>query len=371
MAIPWYEQLLGAVQKPFEGVGDSFSDLNFLGASVPESFKMMKSSGLLGDKEYQSAIDQANSRGTRNAILKGLISYGTQDFNKGYGSAFDRRYLQKPALTAMSESQKALNKLPTDVATQYQMAGLKRTSDDATTKAAYVKALKSGKYGEFTDAQMDAAGAMSLPQLVDLTQGEGVTYQNVVKGGMTQRYAAPKGRLIDENKDGIGDNWQKVGDAYTSREQQLIPGGSQSAFKNNLVGINSGVLGFEPTNPKLVYQAASDMSNVSQQFKKEAALQNIIINDAQSNYLARQAMIDSKAFQENNFGFDGGELYDTKTYLDYITANKDKILSQVGGASQSSNQSSGSPIELSNGNIFKPGVGELKLLPNGTYQKVK
>tara|TARA_R110000803_G_scaffold61313_1_gene121106 strand:+ start:515 stop:1624 length:1110 start_codon:yes stop_codon:yes gene_type:complete len=367
----WYDDVLKTVQKPFEGVGDAFSEMNLLGASVPESFEMMKSSGLLGEKEYQSAVDKANARGTRNALLKGLIAYGTQDFNKGYGSALDARYLRTPALVGMNESQKALDRLPKDVATQYQMAGLKRTADDAATKAAYVTALKSGKYGEFTEAQMDAAGAMSLPQLVDLTQGQGVTYQNVVKDGKTQRYAVPKGKLIDENKDGIGDNWQKVGDAYTSREQQLIPAGSQSAFKNNLVGINAGVLGFEPTNPKLIYQAASDMSNVSQQFKKEAAMQNINLNDADSNLLARQAMIDSKAFQENNFGFDGGELYDTETYLKYIRANKDKILSEVGGASQSNNQSSGEVIQLSNGNIFKTGVGELKLLPDGTYQKVK
>ena len=78
MAIPWYEQLLNSAQKPFEGVGDSFSEMNFLGASVPESFKMMKSSGLLGDKEYQSAVDKANASGTRNAIIKGIIDYGTR-----------------------------------------------------------------------------------------------------------------------------------------------------------------------------------------------------------------------------------------------------------------------------------------------------
>jgi len=327
MAIPWYEQLLGAVQKPFEGVGDSFSDLNFLGGSVPESFKMMKDSGLLGDKEYQSAIDKANTTGTRNAILKGLISYGTQDFNKGYGSAFDRRYLREPALTAMSESQKALNKLPTDVATQYQMAGLKRTADDASTRAAYVQALKSGKYGEFTDAQLDLAGSMTTPQLVDMIQGKSPQFKTLIDDqGLSQDYIV-KGPDVK--------NWIPVGSKR--QEDNIIPKDSGRALiEDAYINLDENFLGFKPENSTLKLTAASDIGSIARSIQKDAADNGMSMSMSEAKNKALTLFKESKAYRPATSLFEklsgqrpqltgsksGEEEYSAEEYIKYYNAQR-------------------------------------------------
>lgn len=351
----WYDDVLKTIQQPFEGVGDAFSEMNLLGASVPESFKMMKDSGLLGEKEYQSAVDKANSRGTRNALLKGLIAYGTQDFNKGYGSALDARYLRTPALVGMNESQKALDQLPTDVATKYQMAGLKRTADDAATRAAYVKELKSGKYGEFTDAELDLAGSMTIPQLVDMKKGKNPQFKTLIDDqGLSQDYIV-KGPDVT--------NWIPVG-SKRQEDSTVMKDPGKASSEQAFLQIKNGSLGFEPTNPQLLAIAANNVASVAKLIQQQYLDAGQDVSLAQVQNEAIQLLKESEAYKEAPAFYKGGsEQYDSEKFINY--ANKKY------NASIQNNKSSGEVIQLSNGNIFKTGVGELKLLPDGTYQKVK
>ena len=323
----WYDDVLKTVQQPFEGVGDAFSEMNLLGASVPESFEMMKDSGLLGEKEYQSAVDKANARGTRNALLKGLITYGTQDFSKGYGSALDPRYLRAPALTAMNESQKALDRLPKDVATQYQMAGLKRTADDAATRAAYVKELKSGKYGEFTEAQLDLAGSMTTPQLVDMIQGKSPQFKTLVDDqGLSQDYIV-KGPDVT--------NWIPVGSKR--QEDNIIPKDSGRALTDvSYISLDENLLGFKPKNNELRITAASDIASMTRSIQKDAADKGISMPLPEARNKALTLFKESKAYKPAASLFEklsgqrpqltgsksGEEEYNAEEYINYYNAQR-------------------------------------------------
>ena len=321
----WYDDVLKTVQQPFEGVGDAFSEMNLLGASVPESFEMMKDSGLLGEKEYQSAVDKANARGTRNALLKGLIAYGTQDFNKGYGSALDPRYLRTPALVGMNESQKALDKLPKDVATQYQMAGLKRTADDAATRAAYVKELRSGKYGEFTDAEKDLAGSMSTPQLVDMIKGKNLQFKTLVDDqGLSQDYIV-KGPDVK--------NWTPVG-SKRQLDSTIIKDPGRALPEQAFLQIENGALGFQPSDPKLSALASGDVASVTRLLQQRYSDVGKQISLAELQNEAIKMLQESKAYKKAPAWYTGGsEEYNSEEYINYV--NK-KI-----GVPQQSNQSGG------------------------------
>tara|TARA_R110000822_G_scaffold188461_1_gene327554 strand:+ start:853 stop:1926 length:1074 start_codon:yes stop_codon:yes gene_type:complete len=125
----WYDRLLGTASKPFAGVGESFEDLNIFGASVPESFKQMNTAGLLGPGVYEAAIADADKKGKRDAIVQGLLSFGTQNFNKGVGSIFNPAYLAKPLGTAIESAQKPYDELSPNVMNLEKLKEFKRTSD--------------------------------------------------------------------------------------------------------------------------------------------------------------------------------------------------------------------------------------------------
>lgn len=140
----WYDRLLGTASKPFAGVGESFEDLNIFGASVPESFKQMNTAGLLGPGVYEAAIADADKKGKRDAIVQGLLSFGTQNFNKGVGSIFNPAYLAKPLGTAIESAQKPYDELSPNVMNLEKLKEFKRTSDNSLAQQ---EIMKSGFKG--------------------------------------------------------------------------------------------------------------------------------------------------------------------------------------------------------------------------------
>ena len=53
----------------------------------------MKTAGLLSDTEYKNAVNQADIRSKRNAIVQGLLGYGLGIYLVVNGLSFDESYL--------------------------------------------------------------------------------------------------------------------------------------------------------------------------------------------------------------------------------------------------------------------------------------
>lgn len=133
-------------QNPFAGVGETFKEMNILGVTTPENVKQMESLGLLESDQIQAA----KTRGLRDAIVQGLIAYGSQDFNKNLGTAFAPAYLLPALGVAMKTAQEPVSKLPEDVMNLEKLKTFKRE----TEKGAKVRELFSqGIFKKTTDEQ--------------------------------------------------------------------------------------------------------------------------------------------------------------------------------------------------------------------------
>ena len=144
-----YLDFLKNITNPFEGVIDTITKpvdeggINILGASAPKEFEAMKTAGLLTNEEYQDALNKADMRSKRNAIVQGLLGYGLQDFNKGYGSAFDPRYLKAGLASAIPAAQKPFDELAPNVMNIEKLKTFKR---DSNKDAKVREILKQGFY---------------------------------------------------------------------------------------------------------------------------------------------------------------------------------------------------------------------------------
>ena len=160
--------LLRKAKKPFEGVGETFSELNLLGSSVPESFKQMRDVGLLDTNAYNDAVAKADKRGKRNALIQGALRFGLQDFNKNVGSAFNPVYLKSPLLSAIDASQKSYDQLPTNAMKNIQFSEFKRKKDLETSRLAMIEKLKTSP--NISDEERQMLPYMTTPQVVEASK---------------------------------------------------------------------------------------------------------------------------------------------------------------------------------------------------------
>ena len=159
----WYDEILNQASNPLTGVGEKFKDLNILGASVPKQYEQMQQAGLLGPGVYEAAIQDADTRGKRNALIQGLLAYGTQDFNKGYGSILP--YLAKPVAAAMGAAQQTYDELPQDAMRNIELSQFKRKQDLETDRLAMIEKLKSSS--NISDSEREMLPFMTMAQLIE------------------------------------------------------------------------------------------------------------------------------------------------------------------------------------------------------------
>ena len=358
----YFTNLMKDFENPFTGVGDSFKDLNILGASAPEEFKAMKTAGLLSDTEYQDAINKADTRGKRSAIIQGLLGFGLQNFDKGYGSAFDPRYLKAGLAAAIPAAQKPFDKLASNTMNIEKLKEFKRTKDKEVSRLAMIKDFQSGTYGTvedgtFTKEQMALFPQLGIAQMYDmvkpnvyapsnlkklqsdlskLTPGtksynevqgaitklttkdpSSLSFQNVVnKEGLTQKWQVPKGPYgNDENNDGVPDNWNPVGEPYISREQKDIPTANRSLTDFTTFKMQQGAFDFEPSL-KVLGLAGPDAASVAEQIGELYRKSGNSINDSVKINKSIQLLKESKALKEGNLFND--DTYDSEIFLKYV-----------------------------------------------------
>lgn len=159
----WYDDILNKASNPLAGVGESISNLNLFGAEVPEQFTQMRDAGLLGEGAYEAAIADADKRSKRDAIIQGLLAYGSQDFNRNTGSIIP--YLTKPVAVAMSAAQKPYDKLSTNAMRNIELSEFKRKQDLETDRLSMIEKLKSNP--NISDEERQMLPFMTTPQLVE------------------------------------------------------------------------------------------------------------------------------------------------------------------------------------------------------------
>tara|TARA_R110000824_G_scaffold2339_1_gene11012 strand:- start:3807 stop:4931 length:1125 start_codon:yes stop_codon:yes gene_type:complete len=174
-----YFDFIKDLKNPFTGMGKSITDplakggLSILGSEVPQEYTALRDAGLLDKGQYEKSIAGAKTRGNRNAIIQGLLSFAGQDFNKGVGSVFNPAYLSKPIMTAMDTSQKQFDKLAPNVMNLEKLKEFKRTKDKEVSRLAMIKDFQSGTYGTvedgtFTKEQMALFPQLNIAQMYDM-----------------------------------------------------------------------------------------------------------------------------------------------------------------------------------------------------------
>ena len=412
-----YLDFLKNITNPFEGVIDTITKpvdeggINILGASAPKEFEAMKTAGLLTNEEYQDALNKADMRSKRNAIVQGLLGYGLQDFNKGYGSAFDPRYLKAGFASAIPAAQKSFDELAPNVMNIEKLKEFKAAKDKESSRLAMIKDFQSGKYGTvedgtFTKEQMALFPQLGIAQMYDMikpkvyapdklqklqTRLKGLTpgsdEYNEVKGainklttkeptslqivpfyneqtGKMQKYQIPKGDLApDNNGDGIPDNFVPVGDPYSSTDTKDISSASANDIRAVLGRIKNKELGFIPTGVVNTFNIANDIASVAEQIGRVNQLAGTPINSAAKINQAIELFKKSGALIEGSWmGVE--ESYDSNKFTNYI---QNELTGKTKENAKITN--------LSNGNILITGKGdkdgEYQILPDGTYKKVK
>ena len=187
--------LLRKAKKPFEGVGETFGELNVLGSSVPESFKQLRDAGLLSKQDYTDAVSKADKRGKRNAFIKGLLRFGLQDFDKNVGSAFNPVYLKSPLLSAVDASQKSYDQLTPNFINKIKLTDMKKDIDQ---KNSVKNILDKGLYDSDTNT-------FNATIVNDLIKTGDITTANAIDSMIARNKAAIK-TLADthERKVGLG-----------------------------------------------------------------------------------------------------------------------------------------------------------------------
>ena len=371
----YFTNLMKDFENPFTGVGDSFKDLNILGASAPEEFKAMKTAGFLSDTEYQDAINKADTRGKRSAIIQGLLGFGLQNFDKGFGSAFDPRYLKAGLAAAIPAAQKPFDKLASNTMNIEKLKEFKAAKDKEVSRLAMIKDFQSGTYGTvedgtFTKEQMALFPQLGIAQMYDMikpkvyapsnlkklqmqlskltpgtksyneTQGAitklttkeptSLRFQNVVnKQGLTQKWQVPKGNYeADNNNDGVPDNWNKVGEPYISKEQKDIPSASGSLIETTIFKMSQGDAGFKPSI-EILGLAGRDVASVAEQIGETYRISKNPISDAEKINKAIQFLKESKALEKGNFY--SNDTYDSEIFLKYVKEQikKEKSIADI------------------------------------------
>jgi hypothetical protein len=174
-----YFDFIKDLKNPFAGMGKSITDplakggLSILGSEVPQEYTALRDAGLLDKGQYEKSIAGAKTRGNRNAIIQGLLSFAGQDFNKGVGSVFNPAYLSKPIMTAMDTSQKQFDKLAPNVMNLEKLKEFKAAKDKEVSRLAMIKDFQSGTYGTvedgtFTKEQMALFPQLNIAQMYDM-----------------------------------------------------------------------------------------------------------------------------------------------------------------------------------------------------------
>ena len=165
-----YFDFMKDLKNPFAGMGKSITDplakggLSILGSEVPEEYAAYENAGLLGPGVYDKSIAAAKTRGNRNAVIQGLLKFGTQNFNKGVGSIFNPAYLGDPLITAMNASQKQFDKLAPNAMNLEKLKTFKATKDKEVNRLAMVAKIKSNP--NLTEAEREMVDFMSMPELI-------------------------------------------------------------------------------------------------------------------------------------------------------------------------------------------------------------
>ena len=144
-----YFDFLKNMTNPFTGAVDAITNpvdeggVNIFAASAPKEFEAMKTAGLLTNEEYQDALNKADMRSKRNAIVQGLLGYTLQPFDKGLGSALNPEYLKKGLAAAIPAAQEPFDELAPNVMNIEKLKTFKRESNkDAKVR----KILEQGFY---------------------------------------------------------------------------------------------------------------------------------------------------------------------------------------------------------------------------------
>ena len=190
----WYDDLLSKENNPLAGVGDSFKNINLFGAEVPEQFTQMREAGLLTPEAYTTAVNKADKSSKRNAIIQGLLAYGSQDFNRNTGSILP--YLTKPIAVAMNAAQKEYDVLPTQVTNLSALKEMKR-KQDSTAEANRI--MKVGLYKTAKDKNGNLSLDVNYDILNESFKTGDIDFTKDVSSILTSRAAMAKASLDSLN----------------------------------------------------------------------------------------------------------------------------------------------------------------------------
>lgn len=354
--------LLRKAKKPFEGVGETFSELNLLGSSVPESFKQMRDVGLLDTNAYNDAVAKADKRGKRNALIQGALRFGLQDFNKNVGSAFNPVYLKSPLLSAVDASQKSYDQLPVDAKNKYALSTFKKGVDADARKAQLITKIKNAPEGTYNPDQVALADSMTTPQLIAMVTGQdkkSLSFQTVVgQDGLSQKYQVIGDPSIDKTgpegkPDGIPDSFVPIGSRYRSREQAGIPDVrslDSRVILANIANKKNPTFDFVP-NVTNSFTIANDIAALAKQLQQIKKQEGNPINSPDAQNQVIQLFKDSNALRKGKM-FGGNELYDRNKFINF--------------ANEKINNAASPDIDTSTAVIKVNSVEEAKALPKGT-----
>lgn len=360
-----FSQATDAVTKPFTGVGDSFKGLNIFGAEVPEQYKLMQEAGLLDDKAYKAAVEKADITGKRNAMIQGLLSFAGQDFNKGRGTIFSPAYLAKPAATIMSEAQKPYDQLAPNAINLEKFKELKAAKDLSIKKDAIVKDIASGKYGQFTKAQLDLVPHMNETQLVNLItpkeEGNPTFYTtNKPVDGVTY---ATQNQVMGKDSQGNA-ILRPIGPAYIPSESgyQGQPAAKQQIQSSAMSLYDDKIgLGFKIRDVAIASKAGSDIANIA----KEISIREKI-SPPLAQRKAEKLFVESGAMKEKSMlSGQFNDSYDSNLFLNYFIDNYAPPKKE----NQSSSPKLSVGTKIIDANNIEATIEELN--PDGTVKSVR
>lgn len=221
-------------KNPFEGVGESLGNLNIFGAEVPKQFTQMKDAGLLSESAYKAAVADADKKSKRDAIIQGLLAYGSQDFNRNTGSILP--YLSKPIAVAMSAAQNPYDKLTSNVMNLEKFKEIKRKKD--STEAAN-KIMNTGLYKTTKDKDGNISLDVNYDILNESLKTGDIEFAKDISGILSSRASLAKANLDSLNsKYKISEKGDRV---------YLIPKSGLDGEIKEL--INGKVVPIGPNNP--------------------------------------------------------------------------------------------------------------------------
>jgi hypothetical protein len=214
-----YFDFMQNIKNPFTGAIDAITDpvdeggINIFGAGVNKEFEAMKTAGLLTDQQYKDAVEQADMRSKRSGIIQGLLGYGLQNFDKGYGSAFDPRYLKTGLASAIPAAQKPFDELAPNVMNIEKLKSFKRDTEkgakvrEILKKGFYKKTIgKDGKASfdvnyDIVDEVLKTTDVETAAQIQTMLSSK-ATLLNSMSNKYNIRYEGD--RVFYSPKDGIG-----------------------------------------------------------------------------------------------------------------------------------------------------------------------